>query len=484
MQKMWMAPLAALALAALTACAAPADTLPADTANTTETAATAGTAAEDAAQPAGFTVGQLAEIPSTCGGYWGWNTGDAYYEIARLYDENDPNSMHALLLKTDYATARQTVLCNVPGCTHDSASCPAWLDDWGRVNLVVLNDTVYLSYTGLEDTMTWDEVEKQCRSDFEQGYAGDFTDEEAYIDYCRHNYELDCRPSTIEKLNEDLTARETVLTFDPAVLGNATFGYCDENALYACTFAEDSTSSILRLDLATGEWSSIPLSLGENVRGVSGRRFLTARLLTDAPLPDFSDYEAYDAAIQNARTEFCWLDPATLQREPICETPVIDHSVVFVKAYKGRIYLQDDPQPVQDYGTKFSLSSYGTDGQRQVLIPEMPTNLYLPGTDNGFMPVFSGKQRSWIWAQDYNSSPEINYLVDLDTGEMHTITQTQYRDGMNMGVSLMAQTNDGRWLVGYKPHSDTHNDRCDYGFIDPQAFMQGSTAYTPVTMWD
>lgn len=41
-----------------------------------------------------------------------------------------------------------------------------------------------------------------------------FADEEAYIDYCRHNYELSSRPSSIEKLNDDLTARETVLTFD------------------------------------------------------------------------------------------------------------------------------------------------------------------------------------------------------------------------------------------------------------------------------
>ena len=162
----------------------------------------------------------------------------------------------------------------------------------------------------------------------------------------------------------------------------------------------------------------------------------------------------------------------------------MSRNAAFVKVYKGRIYLQDDPQSVQDYGTKFSLSSYGTDGQRQVLIPEMPTNLYLPGTDSGFMPVFSCEERSLLWAQRYVGNTELNYLVDLDTGEMHTITQTQYRDGMNMGVSLMAQTNDGRWLVGYKPHSDTHNDRCDYGFIDPQAFMQGSTAYTPVTMWD
>ena len=129
-------------------------------------------------------------ISNTCGGYWGWNTGDAYYEIARLDDENDQESMHALLLKTDYATAQQTVLCNVPGCTHDNAACPAWLEDWARTDVLVMPSGIYLSYAGLDDTSPWEQVEKACRDDFEQGNVKNFADEEAYIDYCRHNLSL------------------------------------------------------------------------------------------------------------------------------------------------------------------------------------------------------------------------------------------------------------------------------------------------------
>lgn len=153
MRKMWSFLLAALAL---TGCAAaPADALPA--AETAETAEMTTTETEEAAaQPVGFTVGNLSEVPNTCGGYWGWNTGDAYYEIARLDDENDQESMHALLLKTDYATAQQTVLCNVPGCTHDNAACPAWLEDWARTDVLVLPSGIYLSYAGLDDTSPWE----------------------------------------------------------------------------------------------------------------------------------------------------------------------------------------------------------------------------------------------------------------------------------------------------------------------------------------
>ena len=173
-----------------------------------------------------------------------------------------------------------------------------------------------------------------------------------------------------------------------------------------------------------------------------------------------------------------------MQREKICETERLDGSTIYVKIYNDRVYVQDNPQERSEYGTSYSLSYYSKDHQHTVLIDTLPMNLFLPSTDNGFMPMFGSEERGWIWAQDYTGNGEINYLIDLDTGEMHTMTQTQYRDGMYMGVSLMAQTNDGRWMVGYKPHSNTHNDRCDYGFIDPQEFWDGGENYTPVQMWD
>ena len=40
-----------------------------------------------------------------------FNSGDAYYEFTQKLG-------YCLLLKTDYATAAQTVCCEIPGCTH------------------------------------------------------------------------------------------------------------------------------------------------------------------------------------------------------------------------------------------------------------------------------------------------------------------------------------------------------------------------------
>ena len=100
--------LAAIPLAALllTACASATDATPLTT-PTPEPTATA--------------------TPTPAAGDFAWlnrhdssfNSGDAYYEM--VYRNHG-----GLLLKTDYATAAQTVACTVPGCTHDSADCPAW----------------------------------------------------------------------------------------------------------------------------------------------------------------------------------------------------------------------------------------------------------------------------------------------------------------------------------------------------------------------
>lgn len=472
-------PCALAALTLLAGCtAAPAESQP------TVSTQTAEAAVPEPAATGFANVGTLSYMPGTCGGYWGWNTGDAYYEMARLPD-ND--GMAALLLKTDYATGQQTVLCHVPGCNHDSTACPAYLESWARTDLLVLNGGIYLYYTGLDDVQTWDEVEKQSREFFEQGYAQNFTDVEAYLDYCRHNYELDCRPTTIEKLNDDLTARTTVTTLENRLPPETYFTYCDENALYTSGGVVGRTTTdncLYRLDLNDGTLESIPLEDSEIVAAAQGHRFLTARLVSDAPIPDANDWDAYSAAMQNADYEYGWYDPQTLEWQKVFSIPAANNFQTVAALYQDRIYVQDNWRQLNDWSSTSSLSYYSPDGTRTELVSDLPANLYMPSTDSGFMPMFSGRQRKLVWAQliDGNSN-ETNYLYDLDTGEATQITQQQYRDGMYMGVSLMAETNDGRWLIGYQPHSDTHNDRCDYGLIDPQAFLQGSTDYAPVEMW-
>lgn len=100
--------LAVLPLAALllTACASATDATPLTTPTPEPTATATPT-------PAAGDFAWLNRLESS------FNSGDAYYEM--VYRNHG-----GLLLKTDYATAAQTVVCTVLGCTHDSADCPAW----------------------------------------------------------------------------------------------------------------------------------------------------------------------------------------------------------------------------------------------------------------------------------------------------------------------------------------------------------------------
>ena len=483
--------LAPLLLAGCGVHAAPADTLP-----TTET--TAETAAEPTPEPApaGFSeVGTLSYIPYTTGGYWGWNTGDAYYEIARA--SNDGWDMAGLILKTDYATGQQAPLCNVPGCTHDSTACPAYLETWERTNLLVLDGKVYLYYAGNDywnydtgESRNWQDHVDEWRAQYQEyAYAWDYASEEEYIESCRIDFEKYYAPSSIEMLNDDLTERTTILTFtdDMRDLTSLYFGYCDQNALYAAdsSIQKNTPGRSVRLDIHTGEVQEIQLYANEEVVDAKGGRFLTQRIVSDAPMPSCDDGDIYRAALQNARYEFDWLDPQTLEREKICDMPTTD-SPYFVREYKDRVYVEDNMREVSDWGTQCSFAYYDKSNTRTELVADLPVNAYMPQTDSGFMPVFGSEERSWIWVEKSGADiwSDVDYLYNLDTGEAVQITQKQYRDGGNMAVSVMAQTSDGRWLIGYKPHSNTHNDRCDYGLIDPQDFMNGSEDYTLVQMWD
>ena len=150
-------PLILTAALLLTACASAVPAQPAD-ATTSPDAAVSSPAQPDAAasspsQPAAetsappltpkFPVGHLLTLPQSQNSGPVWNTGDALYEL------RDASNMtpEALVLKTDYAALTQSVYCDIPGCTHDSDACPAYLASDFCVGVMAVDGTVY-TYPG------------------------------------------------------------------------------------------------------------------------------------------------------------------------------------------------------------------------------------------------------------------------------------------------------------------------------------------------
>lgn len=140
-------PLILTAALLLTACASAVPAQPTDA--TTSPSAAASSPAQPAAETSAppltpkFPVGHLLTLPQSQNSGPVWNTGDALYEL------RDASNMtpEALVLKTDYAALTQSVYCDIPGCTHDSDACPAYLASDFCVGVMAVDGTVY-TYPG------------------------------------------------------------------------------------------------------------------------------------------------------------------------------------------------------------------------------------------------------------------------------------------------------------------------------------------------
>lgn len=442
--------------------------------------ATAETAAEAAAGQEGpaFMVGQLYRI--TEAGYGrGYNTGDAYYEIV----QTRPGGYGGLLLKTDYRTMTQAPVCQRKGCTHDDATCPAYLPIWERHNVFVADGSVYIVYTAMEQPLrenAWSDERWQTWFD-EQGIVGE--EAEAYLASGAEQR----GPGYIERIAPDGLSRERVVTLPDDIDWNVDLSYCDGKALYGVCGIYDTTAprTGYRVDLSTGQVDSFALFASENFVGVRGSRMLTTHTVTDEPLPP--DYgERYDAAMQNARVEFDLLDMGTGNRVKVCEFPY-DQSMSggcdFLTICGDRLYFtktaRDEDLTIQyNWVECFDIAT----GETRRVFDPLPTNQTWPQRLEGFLPIGSGETNPYFTLGAYNAGRW--YLLNAETGEQWEMPQRQFRYGAYTQVYLLAQTNDGRWMVGYRPHGgDTTSSRSDYGLIAPEAFLAGSEEYEPVEMW-
>ena len=288
--------LAAIPLAALllTACASATDAAPLTT-PTPEPTATA--------------------TPTPAAGDFAWlnrhdssfNSGDAYYEM--VYRNHG-----GLLLKTDYTTAAQTVVCGVPGCTHDSADCPAWFPGRYRYYCPFTADgAVYvLNATLFHTDRTWEEYREEYLTP--QLDSTDLTPEELEAHYYGRWQQESAAPQVYRLTDDGKTCIDL-----PAECVDYVFDFCDDAALYGVKTSgtNGQNTKAVRVDLTTGELQSVPLEPTEYFVTCYDGALLTVRYVTDAPLPD--DFEQFRAAVQSATVEFDRYDPRTGERRKLIE---------------------------------------------------------------------------------------------------------------------------------------------------------------------
>ena len=448
---------------ALAACAAPAQPAP----------------EAPAPSPAPVTVGRLFTVPRTTGTSLGWNTGTACYELAQSAADYDRS---ARVLKTDYATGRQEPVCKVPGCTHDSERCPAWLPNGERHSLLVLGEEVFLLYTGFSPAerealygRPWEEYWATAYDSIvESGALDAIADMDAYKESVRADYALGRSPGYLDKISADGAARSRVFTLSDARSWNAVdFQWCDGAALYGVQVDpyQQLATALVRLDLATGEAQDCPLLDNEQVVGVEGSRFVTVRYVSDEPLDPNADPELYNARMQNATAEFGLLTFPTGEREVLFREP--NDRTVFLNGFlgvrDGVLYFEKNNAA----GDGLQIVARDLSGAARVVTEEFPSqDLWVRGDRiDILLPVGGSDPLRRLLLENLDGQ---RYVLNVETGEWQALP------GQAVPV---AQTADGRWMVGTEFHTPGTYGRYNYALLSPDDLFAGRETYDTVVMW-
>ena len=231
------------------------------------------------------------------------------------------------------------------------------------------------------------------------------------------------------------------------------------------------TASGFRLDLQTGE--TTPWDLPAETAAAldaAGNFAVTARLISDHPVPFTSDPEISDAFLQNSMLEYDLTDVTTGKpATKIAEFPykgADDGSGYVYYTYLGKsgddFYFTGEHSRSSEEGIKMSVLRVGSDGTQEDLGLMIHVSL---------RELRQNGELQWLFTM--SSNPGIITVYDLQGTEIAKVNPPA-------GVSSyypVSMLDDGRLLLNIGYDLD-HDYMTRYATIDPDAFLNGSTEYT------
>lgn len=403
---------------------------------------------EPTAAPAAPTPAPAAADFYTLKSYDGsFDDGTAYYEFTQRLG-------YALLLKTDYAAAVQSVCCAVPGCAHDTDACPAYFPGRaGRYRVVAAGDTVYVWHISFfYDDQSWDDywAEKLASGVRDREPFDTLTDAEFEAEY-RGIWTEQSTPPCLYAVDPAAGKTRTDL---PLTYRDYTVDVCDGSTLYGEGVTIPYRTQVspgrigptpgCRISLADGAVQTFPLLAQEQFLDVCGDALVTSHIVTDAPLP--TDREQYQAAIQSAETEYDLYDPNDGTRTRLAAYPYDTSALLGV--YGGKAYFEKR-QPI-------------------------PYAAYEPVAVET-LDIATGTTET-IWTPEQGAQE-----LPLGDAEGHSLRMSESDVITSQPVGFHAAAADGRWLV--TTGKDETTNRENYALVEPEQFMAGSAEQETVTMW-
>ena len=231
------------------------------------------------------------------------------------------------------------------------------------------------------------------------------------------------------------------------------------------------TASGFRLDLQTGETTlwDLPAETAA-APDAAGNFAVTARLISDHPVPFTSDPEISDALLQNSMLEYDLTDATTGKpATKIAEFPykgADDGSGYVYYTYLGKsgddFYFTGEHSRSSEEGIKMSVLRVGSDGTQEDL--GLMVNVSLRDLrQNG--------ELQWLFT--ISSNPGTLTVYDLQGTQ---IAQVDPPAGVESYYPI-SMLDDGRILLNIGYDLD-HDYMTRYATIDADAFLSGSTEYT------
>ena len=480
--------LSALLALTLAACGERAgDTAPAASPDATAESAAGTAAAEKDAAPtaapaeAAFpaVAGDLYAVRGATGFDTLFNAGDVLYELRTCTGNSS-----CLLWKIDCASATRRILCSVPGCAHDSGACPAWLPGrlWDYM-VFAAGDKVYVyKYRTNWDDMDWDTYyQNNVGPSLDDEAAREGMTPEEFTEYHHDLFLQKVQPACLYAVQQDGSSRQCI-DLSENLEGTVRLAWCDGTALYGSS--GDADNGGYRVDLASGQVTNFEMQPQETILGAQGRRLLTERIVTQVPLPDGqNEPDLYQAVLQNSTVEVYWLDPAAGQREKVLELEgkLFTEGSSFLGAAGGRLYFDERETQPGGANIRKALRAFDlTAGQWQD-VPQPQTNgsTWLNDTTVVGLPGIAEQAGRYLWFEGYENENMTVQILDTDTGTLYKTPLTPKMARNQQDRGRLPLTDAGRFLVCTEWDEPFE---FDYALIDAEAFLQGSTDYTPVEM--
>lgn len=412
-----------------------------------------------------------------------FNAGDVFYELR-------PRSGYCLLYRIDCDTATRGVLCSLPGCTHDSDACPAWLPGqiWDYTTFAT-EDTVYVYKARSEEEVTdWDSYYQQNVAPYlnDEVMLQGRTPQEFEIFY-RNRFNQLRQPACLYAVARDGSAQGRI-DLSENLERNTALSWCDGTALYGCSSLDalDAPVQGYRVDLATGQVTTFSMLAGEGIVAAEGRLLLTARVVSDVPFPDSqTEWEAHEAILQNATLECFSLDPATGQRKKLLELPgsLIAENGDFSGIAGGQLYfLERQIQPEGDF--LMTILAFDAATGQQELEYQLPRkSVWMNDPTVVGLPDVAQQEGQYLcFIHSGGDSSLSMQILDQLSGTLYEPAMPSEQVRIQQDLGSPPLTDDGRFLLCVGQSDDFYDYH--YALIDAEAFLQGSTDYTPVTTPD